>query len=190
MAEIQLPAIPPILAGERTFLRPPQEDDKANRLACGRDPEFARMVGDERELGVLTVEEVDRWYGWLLARPLGWIIEVDGRAAGDARLDHFNLQDRRARYAIGIFDSALWGQGIGTEATRLVLGYAFDELGLHRVDLRVLEYNRRAITSYEKCGFVREGFERESAFIGGEWHSDVIMGILETEYRAASQDWR
>lgn len=186
MAKIHLPSTSSVLSGERTSLRPPREGDKADRLACGRDPEFARMVGDE--LVALTVEEVDRWYDWLLARTLGWVIEVDGHAVGDARLDHFNLQDRRARYAIGIFDSELWGQGIGTEVTRLVLGYAFDELELHRVDLRVLEYNRRAIANYEKCGFVREGIERESAFINSEWHSDVIMGILEAEYRAMSKN--
>ena len=51
----------------------------------------------------------------------------------------------------------------------------------------VLEYNVRAIRAYEKCGFVREGVERESALVDGAWHGDVIMGILEHEYR--SQPW-
>ena len=74
---------------------------------------------------------------------------------------------------------------MGTEASRLVLAYAFEVLLLHRVELRVLAFNERAIACYERCGFRREGVEREGAWIGGEWQSDVIMSILEQEYRAA-----
>jgi len=55
-------------------------------------------------------------------------------------------------------------------------------LGLHRVDLRVLEYNKRAIACYQKCGFVMEGIEREGALIEDRWESDWIMSILDREY--------
>lgn len=57
-------------------------------------------------------------------------------------------------------------------------------LHLHRTDLRVLAFNTAAIRSYEKCGFLREGMEREGAFIGGKWESDVMMSVLEHEWRA------
>jgi len=57
----------------------------------------------------------------------------------------------------------LLGQGLGTEVTRVVLDFAFGPLALHRVGLRVLAYNRRAIGCYEKCGFQEEGREREPA---------------------------
>ncbi|RPJ99073.1 GNAT family N-acetyltransferase [Priestia endophytica] len=60
---------------------------------------------------------------------------------------------------------------MGTEITQLVLDYAFKELRLHRVDLRVLQYNKRAIRCYEKCGFIQEGIEREGA-----------LSILDREY--------
>ena len=66
-----------------------------------------------------------------------------------------------------------------------MLRYAFEELGMHRVDLRVLAFNERAIACYEKCGFVREGVEREGSRIGGERQSDVLMSVLEQEYRRA-----
>lgn len=83
---------------------------------------------------------------------------------------------------MGIFDALLLGQGLGTETTRCVLAHAFDHLGLHRVDLRVLSYNHRAISSYPKCGFVEERREREAVFVDGAWHDDVIMGILAHEF--------
>ncbi|MCI2424239.1 GNAT family N-acetyltransferase [Saccharopolyspora sp. K220] len=74
------------------------------------------------------------------------------------------------------------GRGLGSEATQLVLEYAFTELGLHRVDLRVLAFNERAIACYTTCGFVIEGRERETALIDGRWHDDVMMSILDHEY--------
>jgi RimJ/RimL family protein N-acetyltransferase len=89
--------------------------------------------------------------------------------------------------AMGIYDRRFWSRGFGTEALRLLLRYAFDDLALHRVDLRVIAYNVRAMRCYEKCGFVREGVERECALVDGVWHDDVMMGILEDEYRA--QPW-
>lgn len=107
-----------------------------------------------------------------------------GHGIGTAGLPSLDEANRRARYAIGIFAPTQWSQGYGAEATRLVLGYAFDELSLHRVDLRGLTFNAPAITCYEKCGCVREGIEREGALIAGEWQSDVMMSILEAEYRA------
>ena len=110
--------------------------------------------------------------------------EADGRYVGSIRLHRINWEDRNAALAIGIFDRRFWSNGYGSEAIRLLLGYAFETLSLHRVSLRVLEYNLRAIRAYEKCGFVREGVERESALVDGRWYSDVMMAILDSEYRA------
>jgi len=110
--------------------------------------------------------------------------DADGHCIGTIRLHGIVAADRRARLAIGIFDHRFWSRGYGSEAIRLLPGYAFNAMGLHRVDLRVLAYNTRAIRAYERCGFVREGSERESALVDGVWHDDIIMGILEHEFRA------
>ncbi|MDR0861894.1 MAG: GNAT family N-acetyltransferase [Oscillospiraceae bacterium] len=44
-------------------------------------------------------------------------------------------------------------------------------------------YGARGLRCYEKCGFRREGVLRESARIDGAWHADIIMSILENEWR-------
>jgi RimJ/RimL family protein N-acetyltransferase len=179
----------PVLRGRRVLLRRVEERDKRDRLASGRDAEAVRMYGgDYRELAPFTAEDVERWYQHQL-QPYVWVIEVDGRCIGGVSLHSVNPADRRAQVAIGIHDPAMRDRGQGTEAMRLVLRYAFGPMGLHRVGLRVLEYNHRAIASYEKCGFVREGVERESAYVAGEWYSDVIMGLLDHEYRALAATW-
>ncbi len=132
----------------------------------------------------MTEADVEVWYRRFARDPLGWVIEAQGRCVGNTFLHSLDEHDRHATFAIGIFDATLWSQGLGTEATRLVLRHAFDKLRLHRVELRVLEYNARAIACYRKCGFIEEGIEREDALIDGRWYSDLRMGILEHEYRA------
>ncbi|WP_437406761.1 GNAT family N-acetyltransferase [Sinorhizobium meliloti] len=84
-----------------------------------------------------------------------WVIDA-GRFIGHLRFHSIDRQDERAALAIGIDDPAYLGRGFGTEAIRLALMHAFST-GLHRISLRVLASNTRAIACYRKCGFVEEG---------------------------------
>lgn len=172
---------PPILKGPNIVLRRAKPDDADARLTFGSDPHIQEMFGVSRDqVRPMTRERAAGWAQSLIVHPHAWVIDRGG-LIGEVRLDRVDMQDRRASFAIGIFDPASLGQGIGTEACRLVLGHAFGTIGLHRVSLRVLAFNTRAIRSYEKCGFVVEGRERETAFVNGRWHDDLIMGILEDE---------
>lgn len=131
----------------------------------------------------MPMEEAEAWLQHVSSdgNPLHWALEVDGEFVGTARLHSVDEVDQRAQYAIGILDRQRLGIGLGTEVTRRLLVYGFHDLGLHRVGLRVLAFNTRAIACYARCGFVEEGRERESALVGGTWHDDVIMGVLARE---------
>ncbi|WP_347339145.1 GNAT family N-acetyltransferase [Bradyrhizobium paxllaeri] len=108
-------------------------------------------------------------------------IDVKG-FIGHIRFFGLDQHDQRASLAIGIEDPAYLGKGYGSEAIRLALSYIFS-IGLHRISVRVLASNGRAIASYRKCGFVIEGREREAAFIDGRWQDDILMGVLDRELR-------
>jgi RimJ/RimL family protein N-acetyltransferase len=99
----------------------------------------------------------------------------------------FNVIDWHSRHAglgIVIGDKSLWGKGYGTDAMRVMMRLGFDKMNLHRLWLHVHDYNARAIASYEKCGFKREGLLRQEHFARGQYHDTVVMGILDSEYRA------
>lgn len=81
-----------------------------------------------------------------------------------------------------IGDRAYWGKGYGTDAMSVMLRYAFEEMNLHRISLRVFAFNTRAIRSYEKCGFVHEGKNRASLNKMGQRWDEVWMGILQSEW--------
>lgn len=181
---MEIPAETPVLRSPRALLRPFQPDDVHGRMRCGKDPEIVRMFGGSPVFAdpvPMTMEEASAWYEHVSTdgNPLHWSVELEGQFIGTARLHGLDEIDRRARYAIGILDADRLGIGLGTEITRTVIRYGFRDLGLHRIDLRVLAYNARAIGCYLRCGFVEEGREREAVNVGGQWHDDVIMGILE-----------
>ena len=59
----------------------------------------------------------------------------------------------------------------------------FDVLNLHRIELHVYEFLERAIHVYEKLGFKKSGVRREASYIAGEYRNDLVMDILEKEYK-------
>jgi RimJ/RimL family protein N-acetyltransferase len=107
----------------------------------------------------------------------------NGTAApiGDAGLYAIDWIDRQAEFGISI-DPAHWNQGYGREVTGQMLRYAFDELNLHRVELRVIGNNFRGIKAYQACGFVHEGTKRQAAFLDGRWEDVLLMAVLREEW--------
>lgn len=80
-----------------------------------------------------------------------------------------------------------WGKGYGTDAMRVFMRYAFEEMNLHRLTLRVFGFNQRAIRSYEKCGFVHEGRCRHALSKMGQRYDEVWMSILKSEWQMANR---
>lgn len=180
-----LPNPLPELRTERLLLRRPIASDIADRHTLGRDPEIYRMLGaDVRALTPLTEEQAQGWVENIAAHPAAWVVEFRARAIGEILLDNFVEADQRASLIIGLLDREALGKGLGTEAIRAVAEFAFDTLRLHKLSMRVLAFNIRAIRAYERIGFIREGLERESALIGGAWHDDVIVGLLKRDFDA------
>ncbi len=177
----------PVLTGPRLTLRPPRPEDAAARVALGDDAGIVRMFGGVvADLAPLTLERAEDWVAHLAVFEHAWVIEEAGRMIGSVFLHSVSQGDRRARLALGILDPGRHGIGLGREVIGLVLSHAFGSLGLHRVELRVLAYNEPAIRCYRACGFQVEGRERQTALVGGEWHDDMVMGILSHEFLQVS----
>lgn len=180
-----LPNPLPVLRTSRLVLRPPIPSDIADRHAVGRDPEIYRMLGaDTRALQPLTEDQAKAWVANIASHPAAWVIEYEGRAIGEILLDNFVEADQRAGLIVGILDPNALGKGLGTEAIKAIAEFSFDSLGIHKLSMRVLAFNTRAIRAYERVGFIREGLERESALIGGTWYDDVIVGLLKRDFDA------
>ena len=129
--------------------------------------------------GPLTQADAECWYEDVAREEHGWVIELEGRCVGVARLHSLDASLKQAHLAVGLFAPQHRGKGLGTEAVQLVLSHAFDALELSVVRARVLAFNSRAIACYRRCGF-RE-VAREPVSLDGEAAEDILMEIRASE---------
>ena len=182
---VALPALP-TLGGERVILRGFRESDIDDRLRHPIDPEEEDGYGSSwrREWDgrrYHTREDLTRDRRRPDSSTYSWAIEYDGQCIGSARLV-IDRDQHSATYSVGVFVADLRGRGLGREVTRLVLAWAFEVLGVHRVELQVLAGNRRAINCYRACGFRQEGVRREAELYPDGWKDFILMGLLQSEY--------
>ncbi|MCG2799480.1 MAG: GNAT family N-acetyltransferase [Cellulomonas sp.] len=173
----------PTLTGEMLVLRPIAVRDVDAILESVNDPEGQRLTGATT---IYTRREVRDWVGHVAGATdridLAVTMPGNDEYLGEIVLDRIDRHVRSASLRLAM-RPAYRGRGYGTEAIELVLGLAFDGLGLHRVGLQVLSINARAKAIYENVGFVVEGRLREARLDGDRWCDTVLMGILEDEYR-------
>jgi [ribosomal protein S5]-alanine N-acetyltransferase len=184
-------ALPPMpaLRGESVLLRGRRESDIDDRVRAPIDPEEEDAYGStwRREwTGGRYHARDDVAARFLTDEPnaYAWAVEHEGHCIGGAGL-RVNPDQHRAAFWIGLFVADLRGKGLGRQITRLILDWAFRDLGLHRVDLEVLATNHRAIRCYLACGFRQEGVRREAELYPDGWQDFIEMAVLASEYDPA-----
>jgi RimJ/RimL family protein N-acetyltransferase len=90
---------------------------------------------------------------------------------------------RMMTFYIVLLDKSVWGKGLGTEATRLVVDYGFNMLNLNRIQLHVNAENEPAKAVYKKIGFKHEGTLRQAMYKNKKYYDFWLMGILAEEYK-------
>jgi len=111
--------------------------------------------------------------------------DPDMEYIGSVGLHGINWRDRHCELGIVIGREDLLDRGLGAEAIRLALGFAFNFLNMHKVNLKVFEYNERGRRCYAKSGFNEEGRIREQRFYEGRYWDEIVMGITREEFGAA-----
>ncbi len=103
------------------------------------------------------------------------------RRIGSVYLRDVERINQSAEFGIYIGESDLRGLGLGSEATSAIVRFGFEQLGLHRIFLRVFETNTHAIRCYKKAGFVKEGCFRDMVYLDGAYRSMVFMAQINAE---------
>ncbi|MGV9251452.1 GNAT family N-acetyltransferase [Streptomyces sp. NPDC003697] len=108
-----------------------------------------------------------------------------GRLIGFGRLATDPHQQRAATMGFALRPEA-WGMGYGTETVRLLLGVAFEDLGLHRVWGARSPLNEASAKTMGAAGMVEEGRIREHVLKAGKWRDSIVHAILDREWQAVS----
>lgn len=172
------------LSGNNISLRGLRKDDAESYRSWLDNPDVTHfMESGARPASDKDIEDIYRQAEQ--SDTVAFIIEdKDGRAIGSCGLYVIQWVCRRADFRIIIGDPSAWGKGIGTEAAELVLAYGFEKLNLETIYLGVNAENTRAIRSYEKAGFIREGIRRKLIYRNGRYYDAIMMSVLREEHDA------
>jgi len=175
----------PVLAGETVVLRPVIADDAVDMLEVLADGDVLRLTGSHGTLSPDDVEPMRQWYGSRADHEdrldLAAVDRASGRYVGEVVLNELDPNNNSCSFRIALGATGQ-NRGLGTEATRLVLGYAFERVGLHRISLEVYSFNSRARRVYEKVGFQAEGVLRDALLWEGQRFDAHVMSILAHEW--------
>lgn len=174
----------PFLIGDTIYLRPLEHEDASLIQPWVNDPDVSRFLLVHLPMN----KQVEERFIDAMSRSENDIVLVIVRIQDDVPVGltgfhQIQQKNRNAVFGINIGDKECWGQGYGTEATGLMMQFAFDKLNLNRITLHVFEFNDRAHHVYKKLGFQEEGVLRQDHYCEGQYWDTIIMGMLRDEWR-------
>lgn len=147
------------------------------------EPEVARLTGSRTDF---SKEEVMEFFCQCVVAEDRYdflIISPEGNIIGESVINEIDWELRSANFRICIFHSRDCGNGIGGWVVAQTRDFAFGTLKLHRLELDVFSFNERAQKAYLKAGFKQEGVLRDAIRDGENYADDIIMAMLEKEWR-------
>lgn len=173
-----------LFEGRLVRLTAPRPDDAEEMARWAQRSEYLRNVDTDWAVPQTAEQIRSRGNAWRSHNAVEYRIRTlaDDSLVGFIALFNMEWNNQSGMLAMGIGDPANRGKGYGTDALRVMLRYAFQELNLHRVFLDVIAYNEAAIRAYERVGFVLEGRMREGVYRDGKRYDRLIMGILRPDW--------
>lgn len=179
----------PVLSDEKLALRllKPEDIDRYYQAFFeNEDEEVSRLTATDQQFSRAQV------YAYLQKIDVDpgrydFLIQYDGAWTGEIVL--YDISDYSAGFRIAMFHSQYCNRGIGQKAMKLLLGFAFETLGLEWIELDVLTFNARAKHVYEKMGFqVEKRLPEEYTFRGEVWDADLMRLSKERFFEIRKQN--
>ncbi|MCA1585437.1 MAG: GNAT family N-acetyltransferase [Acidobacteria bacterium] len=175
----------PLLGGPRIQLREVRVEDAASLLSMLATDEVARFITPPPT----TIEGFERFIEWALSERrrgeyacFAVVPEGMDTAVGIFQVRSIEPGFGTAEWGFAI-GSAFWGTGLFVEGARMILNFAFDVVGVHRLEARAAVANGRGNGALRKIGAVQEGLLRRSFTRNGVYHDQVLWSIL-------AEDWQ
>jgi [ribosomal protein S5]-alanine N-acetyltransferase len=183
----------PVLSGGRVVLREPRSSDAASLFALLTTEEVARFISPPPT----SVEGFERFIAWThrqraTGNYLCFAVTLQGfdTAIGVFQLRQLDGTFQTAEWGFAI-GAQFWGTGVFRDSAELVLDFAFNTVGVHRLEARAAVLNGRGNGALLKVGAVQEGILRKSFLHQGRYLDQVLYALLADEWRASrgSMTW-
>jgi len=174
------------IKGKRVTLRGIEREDLLLLQPWSNDPEVQYQLGGWHFPSSAVVME--RWFESLQSDELNQRFAIDTEQhglIGTANLVNINWKDRNAFHGMLLGDKDIRGQGYGTDTVMAIMRYAFEELGLERLDGSVIEYNEASLRLYlGRCGWREEGRKKNWYWRKNRFWDKIIVGVNRNDYSA------
>jgi len=163
-------------------LRPVERTDLEKLVVWRNEPTISKCFFN---VFPLSVSGQARWFESLLQRDDKklFIIETkESLPVGTIGLDNIDWKNQSAEFGNILIEPAHQGRGFASDATLVLLKFAFEDMNMNRIYLKVFNWNEAAIQLYVRCGFQKEGVLRQALYKGGGFQDLVLMAILRGDF--------
>ncbi|MBI1731033.1 GNAT family N-acetyltransferase [Candidatus Acetothermia bacterium] len=146
------------------------------------DPEVVRYTSSVFPLSRLQEE---KWFDRVAESKdeLHWAVhDESGRHIGVTGLMKIDWQGRRAISGTMIGEKSAWGKGYGTDIMQTRTRYAFEQMGLHRLESECFVENKGSARCLEKSGYRQIGILKKKRWREGRWQDCILWEILDEDY--------
>ena len=179
----------PTLCGKHVVLRELRMSDAASLFTLLTSEEVSRFISPPPS----TLEGFERFITWTIRQRtagayLCYAVTLQGfdTAIGIFQVRQLDPTFENAEWGFAI-GSAFWGTGVFQEGAELVVEFAFEALGVHRLEARAAVQNGRGNGALQKLGAVQEAVLRKSFLRNGKYLDQVLYTILEEDWQARQQ---
>ena len=179
--------IKPTIIGEKILLRPFQKEDIPAMEECLNDAEVLKFTGCSPDF---TKASIEQWYSSRNEHEdrldLAIVIQNIHTVVGEVVINEYDEIKHSMNFRILIGPKGR-NQGFGTEATRLIIDYVFQNTDLKQVTLGVYSFNPRAKTVYEKIGFIVESIDEDDLEFEGQMIDSINMVLTRERWQATAK---
>ena len=171
----------PRINGDQVTLAPPPPGFAGRLREWYADPAVTRYLNLRFPP---TLEAMEDWLRKLAASNSNvvWAICDEEHPIGMVLVKDIDYRRRQASLGISIGETAAWGTGLGSAATTLATRFAFEELGLEKVQASAFADNLASRRMLEKVGYRQYGLARHDDYRHGRWHDTWLCELLRDEW--------
>jgi RimJ/RimL family protein N-acetyltransferase len=177
----------PTLSDQQVVLRELRASDAPSLFALLTTEEVSRFISPPPS----TLDGFERFIGWTLRqRAAGSYACFAVTVAGfDTAIGIFQLRSTEPGFGTAEWGFAIgsdfWGTGVFQKGAELVLDFAFNTVGVHRMEARAAVRNGRGNGALQKLGAVQECCLRKSFLKNGEYLDQILYAMLDTDWRGS-----
>ena len=173
------------IRGPRVRLVPlDRERHLDNYVRWFNDPEVTRWLSNYLPLSRLAEEAFFERVARFETDIVWAVLDEHGRHIGGTGLHGIDWPNRMATSGIVLGEKDVWGHGYGGEVMQVRTAWAFEELGLHRIESACFAGNVASARCLARAGYRQMGTARRKWWRRGEWHDCYLWEILDEDYFA------